>query len=89
VEKNSHIIQSTFAILKKLLKLNNCILGENPPNLVTLKKKLIASFFDRRFFGGLHENRKKLNTAALEQGCQMINFHTKKINLGIYWRALE
>jgi hypothetical protein len=32
---------------------------------------------------------KRILAGGLAQGCQMVYFHTKNPNLGIFWRALE
>jgi hypothetical protein len=54
--------------------------GENSRNK---NRKLILR---HRIINSIHELRQLCNT---EQGCQMVYFQTKNINLGQFWRALE
>jgi hypothetical protein len=38
---------------------------------------------------GKHSQDENSRPRKPEQGCQMVYFHTKNLNLGIFWRALE
>jgi hypothetical protein len=80
---------------------NNHPMGENPPNLVTLRtcvwcgkslKREIKSVLyfiltESRLIGA--ELTNIFIAHGLEQGRQMVNFRTKNPTLGIFWRAWE
>jgi hypothetical protein len=43
----------------------------------------------RNLFNTFADQPVKLFYSAYEQGCQMVHFQTRDLNLGKFWRALE